>query len=317
METLTTVLIASASLAPLTQSPQEIATAIEASYNSRIESEYLRRGRSLFGCVVEQIKILGQDPITLQQRVIDVSVYRARKSDKEQKAVIILPPTGGVNILDRGYANELCSAGITTALISGWDHQNEVSLDFNMHNNGALRMLSATRNVVEFLAQENHQSIGILGTSVGAIGSTLIMQFESRISTAALIVGSARFADVIVDSDEAGTLSLRKKRMAIWGLKDDSDYRKAVREAVFIEPSKFMARLKNKKALVVSADADTTVSSAYQYELADAINANPHLQLKGNHLQVIKQTFFSHRSKIVDFFLKNLSDDDLTLENTF
>jgi hypothetical protein len=277
---------------------------IERTYNSKIESQVIDSERSLFGCLIEKYQIIGHDPVTQKKRDVSVSMYRAGRVREKQNVVIILPPTGGVNILDRAYANELCSSGISVALISGWEHQNESSLDFSMHTNGALRALAAARHVIEFLQTEYPTSIGILGTSIGAIAGTLVMGFDTRVSSGVFIVGSARFADVIAESDETGASSLRLKRMKALGLNTVEEYRQAVRKAVVIEPSSFIGYTGKKRALVLSADADTTVASQYQFELADLLQAETHIRLRGNHLQGIKDSFWLHRKDILNFFLK-------------
>ncbi len=303
------IILSLLSLAPIMASAASMPNAaieIERSYHPKIEIRKSGFGLSLYGCTVEKFRIIGQDPITHQDRTVTVSLYHSSSREESRRAVLILPPTGGVNVLDKGYANEFCSSGITTALISGWEHQNDASLEFNMHNNGALRALAASRHTVELLNKKGFSSIGILGTSIGAIAGMLVLEFEPRISSAALIVGSARFADVIAESDESGASALRKNRMKAFAFKSADDYRQALREKVWVEPSRFIGRLGRKDALIVSADADTTVPSAYQMELAQILNAKRHIRLQGNHLQVIKNAFFYHRSEITNFFLDTL-----------
>lgn len=281
----------------------ELLQNIQSSYNPAIEFYRTDTSRSLYGCRIEDFQIVGMDPVNQQKRKVNVSIYRSAGPGKK-KMVVILPPTGGVNILDRGYANEMCSLGLTVALVSGWDHQGERSLDFNMHNNGALRALVATRHVIEFLQTEAPDSVGILGTSIGAVAGVLVMAFEPRVSSAALIVGSARFADIVADSDEAGTSSLRQQRMSHLGLHSREQYRDAVRASIKIDPALFMNQITKRPVLVVSADADTTVPSQHQYEMANWLQAEKHLQLRGDHRQVIKDSFFRYRKDIVGFFLE-------------
>lgn len=284
----------------------DIAAKIEQFYNPAIEFRQVSSSWSLYGCSIEEFQVLGQDPVTLERRTVNVSIYRAQGEREGQHTVIILPPTGGVNILDRGYANELCSSGLTVAMISQWEHQTEVSVDFSMHDNGALRAIAASRHVIEFLETQHPRAIGILGTSVGAIAGFLVLSIEPRISSAALIVGSARFADVIAESDETGASKLRQDRMKILGLKNRDEYRRAVRQNVNIEPSTLIGYTGMKPALVVSADADTTVPTEYQLELANLLQAEVHLQLRGNHRQAITETFCQHRGDIVNFFRRTL-----------
>lgn len=303
MKLLLPPLIAVGSLAAAADSASIDAAKIRQSFYPKIETKKLSSGWSLYGCPTEELEITGKDPVDLKKRSVKLSLYKARGKGRG-RVVIILPPTGGVNILDQGYANSLCSNGISAAIISEWDHQDNVSLSFEMHNDGALRAVAATRHAVEYLTND-HSSIGILGTSIGAVASSLVLSFEPRISSAAFIAGSARFADVVTYSDEAGASELRVNRMKKFGYKNIDEYRRAVQDSVWVDPIRFADQIGPIKSLVVSADADTTVPTEHQFELVELLKAEKHIRLKGNHLQVIKQTFCDYSREIVDFFNGN------------
>lgn len=285
----------------------DIVSRIEHSYDPQVESRVNSWGFSFYGCLTEDIEIIGQDPINFQKRKVNITRYLARGQNKNPGTVIILPPTGGVNILDRGYANELCWAGMNVALISGWDHQEPKSIDFGIHDQGALRALAAVRHVVEFLEKDNASSIALLGTSIGAIAGNLVLGYEPRLSSAALIVGSGRFADVVAESTEKGALALREQRMKHLGIKDLEEYRKVVHQYVKTDPTSFVNYSGAKKTLLVTADADITVPTAYQYELVELLKPEVHVKMKGDHFQVIKAAFFQKRHTIVDFFRRSFT----------
>jgi hypothetical protein len=286
-------------------SPIEARTKIEESYHPEISYNILESDWSLYGCKIQKIQISGKDPVTSETRDVNVSLYKPRKGSNGS-VVMILPPTGGVNILDRGYANELCSLGITAAIVSSWRYQDETSLDFEMHNNGALRALAAARHVVEFLDSSEYKSIGVLGTSIGAVAGTLVLGFESRVTAAALIAGSANFTDIITTSDEKGAAQLRQARMKKFGYRNLEEYSQAVKKNVWVEPESFITSVEEIKSLVISADNDSTVLSEYQLELAELLQTDNHIHRSGNHLQVIKDSFCYNRNEITDFFVKAL-----------
>lgn len=294
----------------LSMSPVLAASATVAStlpsiyYDSSIEAHSKPSGWSLYGCQTEEIEIYGLDPILKSPRKLSVIFYKSLVVDSK-KVVILLPPTGGLNILDRGYANELCSHGISVAVLEGWDHQLDTSMDFSMHDHGALRYVSAIRHTVEFLASSKLHSIGLLGTSIGAIGGALGFGLEERISAATFIVGSARFADVVALSDEKGAALLREKRMKLYSLSTIEQYQELVRKNITFEPSLFLKPTVGRNTLVISADNDTTVPSEYQYELASLLKSQV-ISLEGNHLDVIKHTFWNETTAVVDFFNSNL-----------
>jgi|GEM_PF-1296705 len=280
---------------------------ISDNYRPTVRAESAGTDLSLFGCWISEVNVFGQDPVTLKERKIDLKIYHAYENDEDAPTVLILPPTGGENILDRGYANSLCNNGIRAVLISGWEHQLETSLDPKMHDNGALRSLTAIRHVLEFLHPQRPNQIGILGTSVGAMSAALALNYEPRLNAGTMIVGAGRFADVIADSDEQGARALREARMKFYGYKDVEEYRSALKASIITEPAQFAGFSGPKKTMIITADRDTTVRTEYQLEFSEQMRPSVHLHLSGNHLEVIKASFFHHCAEITDFFKSALS----------
>lgn len=274
-------------------------------YNPQIDYEIKDTGWSLYGCKTENIEIKGLDPITNLPRTIKVILYKAYTNNLN-RAVIVLPPTGGINLIDRGYSNKLCSAGLTVALLQDWEHRDYMDLDFKMHDIGALRYISATRHTLEFLKSRDFNSVGLLGTSIGAIGGALAFGVEERIKAAAFIVGSARFADVVGTSTEKETSDLRESRMKKFDIKTQDEYTAAAKKEVMMDPAKYLTTVGDRSSLVVTADKDVTIPTEYQLELVEILKPKQHIKLQGSHIQAIKSAFWRHSSDIVNFFKSSL-----------
>jgi hypothetical protein len=186
------------------QPDAKVLALIEATYNPGISASTEADGFSLTGCAINQLVIRGKDPITGQDRLVQVKHYLPADGARldQSPSVLVLPPTGGENILDRGYANEICQQGLHALLVQSWENDTFVELDPAMHDRGALRALSAIRHVVEYLDVNRAPNIGILGTSVGAISATFAMGVEKRITAGALSVGGVGMSDIIAVSTE-------------------------------------------------------------------------------------------------------------------
>ncbi len=289
------------------QPSNEVLKWISDSYHPQVIGEQVSTNLSLVGCWIDVIKIKGKDPLTQKTRAVDIKIYHPYANDESAPTVLILPPTGGENILDRGYANSICNNGMRAVLVSGWEHQLDTDLDPKMHDRGALRALTAIRHVIEFLKPSRPGQIGILGTSVGAMSSALALNYEPRLQVGAMIVGAGRFADVIADSDESGARALREARMKAFGYKNIEEYRAALKASIQTEPGQFVSFSGEKKTMLVTADADTTVATQYQLEYVSQLNPETHLALAGNHLEAIKTSFLQHCSAITAFFKRNLT----------
>ena len=270
-------------------------------YNSSMKISETADGKSMKGCPLTKLILEVTDPVTNTPGFVQAHIY---KTDKSDRSIILLPPTGGENILDQWYANYLCSAGFQVVLLQTWAHQTEAKLDMGMHDEGAQRSLAAIRHVLDYLKPQRPNQVGILGTSVGALSSTLALGFEPRLSTAVLIVGGTGQAEIIGRSTEATAAKLREARMKEFHYQTVDEYVAALQQRVKIDPTDFVDFTGPKKVLAFVGLKDVTVPTKNQKELVALFHAES-VEYEGDHLATIKNTAW-HSDQISAFFEKNL-----------
>ncbi len=284
---------------------------LENGYSPDIQTKVTPDGRSPLGCSTRNVQIFGQDPITRLTRLVEMKEYLPpfKQNPEQSKSVVIVPPTGGENILDRVYANSLCASGIRVSLLQSWEYDDVVELDMRMHDQGAERSLAATRHVVEYLSATNAgRKIGLLGTSVGAISGVLAVGYEARLSAGVFIVGGIGMSEIIATSTETTVAQLRTDRMQHFGFADVAAYQAALAQNVTIEPGDFVNWTGPKKVLTVIATEDTSVPTTAQYRLFEAFGRPESIVLNSDHVRAITDTSVFHQLKIVRFFNANLED---------
>lgn len=262
-------------------------------------------------CRMTPVEITGEDPLTHQPRKVTTMSYAPKNSTAENlRTVILMPPTGGENELDSDYADHLCRNGMRVVLVQHWEGDDIVELDMDMHDRGAMRSTAAVKDVIEFINPKKPEQLGILGTSVGAISSSVILGVDSRVSTGVLIVGGGGLAEVIGSSSEKTLASLRAARMAdpSFGFKNEEDYKKALVDHVKIEPLHLVNFAQPKKVLFYLATEDITVPTANQYKLYHAFGDQELVTHDDNHFKTILRTAWKEKTRIKDFFTINLSE---------
>lgn len=303
------VLIALLSSSVFAAPPQEVLDLISRTYDPRVSAVETDATTLLELCRRVNVELTAQDPVTMKPGKIKLTTFVRKFSEnkaKELKTVIVMPPTGGVNALDWGYAAHLCANGIRAAVVTNWDFDTLNEMDMNMHDRGALRALAAVRHVIEYLAPRRPKQLGMLGTSVGAISSALIAGYDRRISAAALIVGGAGMPEVISRSTESHLTKLREERMAHYKFESVDAYQKALSQHIKIEPMDFVNFSGKKKIWMMIATNDSTVPTKNQWDLFKAFGSQPgSLQYPGDHLQTILRTSAVHTLSIVNYF-KNI-----------
>ncbi|RYZ77505.1 MAG: hypothetical protein EOP05_01605, partial [Proteobacteria bacterium] len=173
-------------------------------YNPRIKFFASDEGLSGSQCKLERVLIDGKDPVSYGSRIVDVKQYSPGAGmPNSGRAIILLPPTGGENIIDNKWANGFCKRGFRVAVVKTWEVMPENDVDLRMYDRTALRALVAILHTTDYLQRTGAKSIGLLGTSLGAIQGAAAVGFDPRIKAAALIVGGIDLPEILTYSDEA------------------------------------------------------------------------------------------------------------------
>lgn len=288
--------------------PADVLNLIGSTYDPTVSAVETDDTSTVSLCRETLVKITAKDPVTLDAREVGLRLYvRKGTADAAKlKTVIVMPPTGGENVLDRNYARLLCIKGFRAALVEGWYGDTETSLDLAMHDRGALRMLAAVRHVIEYLKLEHAGQLGILGTSVGAISSVLVLGYEPRVAAAALIVGGGGLAEIIALSTEKGLTKLRAERLPGLGFVDTDAYRVALAAKVRIDPFDFIGYTGKKPVWMMVATKDTTVPTKNQWDLYHAYGDQELLTHDDDHINTIVYTAASKGLHITSFFAAQL-----------
>ncbi len=298
---LLTLLLSSASLA---QPSEAVLQRIQESFSPALQTKETSDGYSIALCAISDLEISITDPVEKTPATVQARIYFPAKKASD-RSVILLPPTGGENILDRGYANALCAAGFKVALLQTWTNQTESKLELTVHDEGALRALTAIRHVLDYLNPSRPNQVGILGTSVGALSSALALGFDSRLNHGVLVVGGVGLAEIYSTSTQSDALKLREARMSAFGFTSIEEYRAALEKNVTIDPKDFADYSGKKNVLAFVGTEDATVATKNQRDLVQLFGAES-VEYNGDHLETILHTAFWQSEKIRNFFEKNL-----------
>ncbi len=286
---------------------------INNSYDPRVSVESPSKNEananSMLNCQAYEVILADMDPVTRKQGKVQLKQYMpdsAKASPSDAKTVIIYPPTGGENILDRLYANIFCAAGMRAVIIEHFTGDDDSSQLLNVHDHGALRAIAAIRHTLEYLNPSSPTRVGLLGTSLGAIDGSMAVGFDQRIGTATFIVGGGDVADIIAESDLSSLKTLRQECSKFYGFNTLASYEYALHEFIDIDPLELSGLSGSKKVLFFMGLKDLTVPTAYQKELYEAFGSQELVTYDGDHFDTIVHTFLFHHDKIRDFFRDNL-----------
>ncbi len=216
------------------------------------------------------------------------------------QTIIILPPTGGTNIIDRSYARFLCAEGFNVYILDKYTDYDEYSLDLDIHR----RFYGRVQRAIDLIVNQiplNH-ALSVLGTSVGALHASIAAGRVPRIQKALFITGGADIASIIVDSDQEAMRVAREKRNEMFGFRTRDEYYTELKKHIVLDPLFFQKNYPGKKISMVIAEKDETVPARNQKLLKEITNPGKVLELNDNHFWAIVKTWLFHRSFVLKSF---------------
>ncbi len=254
-----------------------------------------------------QLGILGtleaKDCFSEEKKIEHEDFYMTAKFypyEGSKQTIIIMPPTGGTNVIDRSYARILCSEGFNVYILDKFTGYDEYNLDLEIHR----RYYGRTQRAVDLILSDIPQdhTVSILGTSVGALHAAISTGRIERIKKALIITGGADITGLIVDSDQEIMRVAREKRNKMFGFKTRDDYYSELKKHIELDPLFFEAGYPGKKISMVIADNDTTVPGPYQRLLQKIAKPKRILEMSDNHFWAIVKTWLFHRKFVIDSF---------------
>ena len=224
-----------------------------------------------------------------------------------QKSILILPPTGGVTVLDRSYARNFCEAGFDVYLLQHWTDDAEKSDDLQFHQ----RFYSRVQRALDItLRQVKSVFIGLLGTSVGGIQAAQAASLQDRLNAVFVIAAGAPIPLITVDSDQKAMQDLKDRRFVQFHFHNREEYLKALDPEIPMDPFKLPPKFKNKDLGMVIAEEDTTVPTAQQKSLQELWKPRTVITFSNGHVGAIVKTWLFKRKEILEFFQQSSAKMD-------
>jgi hypothetical protein len=230
---------------------------------------------------------------------LQVKITSYKQDPKSFKSVIILPPTGGTNIIDKSYAKKFCASGFDVYVVNGWTDDQEAKSDLNIHQHYYSRAQKALSLTLDNI---HTPFIGLIGTSLGALHASVAANTQTKIDSVFIIVGGAPIAEVIVTSKEEAMVKLKAERKKLFGFMSDSENIAAIGKVFSLEPMNQGQLYKTKDIGMSIATEDNVVRSENQNKLKNFFKPQTVINLSNDHFWGILNTWLFHDSEIINFF---------------
>lgn len=232
--------------------------------------------------------------------------YPATTENKEKRTVIILPPTGGINFLDRSYARGLSRRGADVLVLKSHTGEKEKSIDLGLHeriHSAALRGFAMMLDSVP----KDHE-VSVMGTSLGGLYAAIAVNRHPEVKRALIIGAGAPIPKVIAESTTEGMIYLRKKRAQEFTFDSPADYAAAIAKRFTLDPLSTGEAFRTKDLGMIIFTEDTAVPTKYQKELRDFWQPKLLIERENSHFWGIVQTWLQEYYQVLGFLLAKSPD---------
>ena len=260
--------------------------------------EYKKESYTSLGCTIETRWFTGWDPATQKASGREVHIFRPENPGKD-RPVILLPPTGGMNFLDRQMGKYFCSRNVTFYILAQFDGFADKDYDLRRHDRQIRGNTAALKELIQWI----HQPVNLMGASLGALYAAAAMGADPQIEKVVLTVGGVDLAGILTDSQLESVTVQKINRKEIYHLTSDADYLQLMKKSIHYDPGIFLSEEKNsERFLLFLSSEDTDVPTPYQKSLAEQLPKAKKTYFEAGHLWTVIRTYLFHREEIFNFF---------------
>lgn len=266
-------------------------------------------------CWVYSKKITVTYPTSSDPLVVNLRQYipnRNRLGTEQVPAVLMLPPIGGENMLDRRMAETFCANSISAIILTddfGYiDAQSQGDLrPVEDHQETFYRVGAAVKGTLALISddeQVNETKVGLFGVSLGGVLGAFMMGTQEAISAGYFVVAGGDIPEILAVSQQSEVSRIRRKRMETEGLHTQEEYEDFLRQHILFDPLDMAKTMLPETIEMVVARRDTSVPTPNQEILHSAYGEpSAHYHNYGHSQTVIATLFWaSRRRDIANFF---------------
>ncbi len=233
--------------------------------------------------------------------IVEFEVYAPEEKHKIKSTVIILPPTGGINLIDRSYAKAFARVGATALVLKKHSGEGDKRIDLDLHQRVHAAALKAFAMILKTIPKDHE--VGVLGTSLGGLYAAIAVNRHEEIDRVVVIGTGAPIPKIIANSTNSGMTYLREQRFKKFKFSSKEEYAAEISKRFFLDPlSSGKAYQKKKLGMVVLLE-DEAVPTKYQRELQAAWQPDLLIERENSHFWGIIRSWLGDFYQVRDFLL--------------
>jgi dienelactone hydrolase len=248
----------------------------------------------------------------LRVNLVQFIPNRNRLGEEQIPAVIMIPPIGGMNMLDRRMAETFCSSRMSALVLTDDFAYIEAQSAGSLrppedHQETFYRVGAAVKGSMAMIAADNnldYEKVGIFGVSLGGVLGSFMMATQVDVAAGYFIVAGGDIPHILAVSQQTEVARIRRKRMQAEGLENQQAYEEYLRQHIFFDPLDLAITMMPETINMVVAQRDSSVPTPNQMSLYEAFGQPETRFINSGHVDAVISALFwaNNRRDVARFF---------------
>lgn len=249
-------------------------------------------------------KLITENPMDTTEDYHSKFHYYETTKQGQHPLIIILPPIGGVNTVDKSIASYMANRGHNVLIALTPEDIADVKRPVDDIDGFLIRTTVSVRHLIDFALERpkvDASRIGGFGASLGGIRLLTLIGVDERISASVVYVGAGNIPEILANSEQDIIKNYREHKMKELNLRDREEYLDLMRANSTVEPLHNVHNFEADNVYMKISNKDTSVPTVNQWETQNAIGTQNYRETDRGHVQAIVAALFE-RSRIYKFY---------------
>lgn len=246
------------------------------------------------------------DTVTGVARLQNLTVIRPAKTLTPVPVMVVVPTMEGITPIETSIASSFCDAQIATIIADVDDNTvPTVMPSWGLEDVRDRYSVLALRTTIDFAHNSpyfDHNRVGFMGLSLGAIMGSFIASLESdRLAATVLVLAGGNLPYILSISDNERITEMRDQRMKATGIKLVTDYEEKLHQTLRYDPLRFSFAAKPGNMLMVMSSNDNKVPTVAQNTLHEAFGRPESSLYSLSHVETVIALTYFYFHTVTDF----------------
>jgi hypothetical protein len=246
--------------------------------------------------------LITANPLTGEDYKSEFHYYETTE-EGEHPLVLVLPPIGGVNMVDKSVASYLANRGINVLIALTPENIADLNRPLDDIDGFFIRTTVSVRHLIDFATDREKvdpSRIGGFGASLGGIRLLTLIGVDDRVTSSIMYVAAGNIPEVLANSEQDIIKDYREAKMKELGLESREEYFDLLTQYSTVEPLHNVHNFEADNVFMKISNKDKSVPTKNQWETQEAIGIQNIKETDSSHVGAVIGALFE-RKKIYKF----------------